>query len=157
MNNDLEQFTIDKIKHLTMAIDQSAFTAIRDRLIEEKAMAEIALKALQAKPVGRIEGWNDHEDIYIIQWFGNQQDLPKGAALYTTPQPAHTDMSGFDLALAGSEVTVITNYFTPDGWKLVPIEPTEDMLNAGCRFASEHNTKGSWSQMLAAAPKPESE
>jgi hypothetical protein len=85
MNNDLQQFSEERLMKIisTHAHDEVA------------ALARIALSAKQAKPVGRIEGWNDHEDIYIIQWFGNQQDLPKGATLYTTPQPAHTEQDGW--------------------------------------------------------------
>jgi hypothetical protein len=55
----------------------------------------------------------------------------------------------------------------PDGWKLVPVEPTQEMLNAvdcvevgGCCysctkwFASESDCKNIWAPMLAAAPIP---
>lgn len=84
MNNDLEQFSEERLNRI---IEGHSFPITQ----EVKVLARIALSVKQAKPVGRIEGWNDHEDIYIIQWFGNQQDLPKGSALYTTPQPAHTE------------------------------------------------------------------
>ena len=51
----------------------------------------------------------------------------------------------------------------PDGWKLVPIEPTEKMINEGTcastlpgpRYIDSACAKQCWTNMLAAAPKPE--
>lgn len=43
----------------------------------------------------------------------------------------------------------------PDGWKLVPIEPTEKMLTASYMFSHVDNTIDSWKAMLAAAPHPD--
>ncbi|WP_459176925.1 hypothetical protein [Ewingella americana] len=160
---DLEQFTIDKIKSLTMGIDQSAFLAIRDDLIREKAIAEIALKAMQAKPVGAM-----CEDGTQVVFFSKTKPEVKDMAwwvafwpidIYTTPQPAHTEQ------------------VIQDGWKLVPIEPTEDMIvngfesepdktfsddddweaydaMSGCEQAA-HRAKLCWAAMLASSPKPE--
>ncbi|MBV8061135.1 MAG: hypothetical protein JO253_06390 [Alphaproteobacteria bacterium] len=44
----------------------------------------------------------------------------------------------------------------PDGWKLVPIVPTEEMVRAGgeCWMMSSHNASGYWDSMLAAVPHP---
>lgn len=46
----------------------------------------------------------------------------------------------------------------PDGWKLVPVEPTEAMMDAGL-YQSSHDATwadvfSSWKDMLAAAPEP---
>ena len=49
----------------------------------------------------------------------------------------------------------------PEGWKLVPIEPTEKMINEGScasslpgpRYISEDCAKQCWEYMLAAAPE----
>lgn len=45
----------------------------------------------------------------------------------------------------------------PEGWQLVPVEPTESMIGHGCgasvMVVSEVVT--AWAAMLAAAPKPE--
>lgn len=45
----------------------------------------------------------------------------------------------------------------PEGWQLVPVEPTPDMQRAGCQIplskAARHNVV--YKAMLAAAPKPE--
>jgi hypothetical protein len=41
-------------------------------------------------------------------------------------------------------------------WKLVPVEPTDEMLNAGSKEAiqSSYSTRGVYFAMLAAAPMP---
>lgn len=72
----------------------------------------------------------------------------------------------------GSELqTEVNSAEIPDGWKLVPIEPTYEMKlqvhpiavgtchNCGCEVNPdcEDNVLLSWQDMLAAAPKPESE
>lgn len=44
------------------------------------------------------------------------------------------------------------NFQVPDGWKLVPVEPTNDMLNAGY-FTNNEANKSIYSSMLAAAPE----
>ena len=43
----------------------------------------------------------------------------------------------------------------PDGWKLVPIEPTEEMTVAGVRAGAVYYaiSKDVWGAMLAAAPE----
>ena len=56
-NNQLTEFAERKVKHLTQAIGQSAFTSIRLELENELALAKFALSALQehrkaAEPVG---------------------------------------------------------------------------------------------------------
>ncbi|WP_312630998.1 hypothetical protein [Pantoea piersonii] len=41
----------------------------------------------------------------------------------------------------------------PDGWKLVPVEPTEEMLSAALKFPAQ--TRKQYAAMLAAAPEVE--
>lgn len=45
-------------------------------------------------------------------------------------------------------------YEVPEGWQLVPVEPTEEMLDAGY-FTNHGANRGIYRAMLAAAPKPE--
>lgn len=60
--------------------------------------------------------------------------------LYTTPQPAHTEQ------------------VIPDGWRLVPIEPTPGMMVEGTLVSEfEADPAGMYRAMIAAAPKPETE
>ena len=52
----------------------------------------------------------------------------------------------------------------PEGWKLVPIEPTEKMINEGTcaatlpgpHYIDSACAKQCWTNMLAAAPEPKS-
>lgn len=42
----------------------------------------------------------------------------------------------------------------PDGWKLVPIEPTQEMCDACTRVLESEDVPGAWAEMLAAALSP---
>ena len=44
-----------------------------------------------------------------------------------------------------------------NGWQLVPIEPTIEMLRAATRDSVCFGTKALYQAMLAAAPKPKAE
>lgn len=58
---------------------------------------------------------------------------------------------GIDEALSGK----LPSQDAPEGWQLVPVEPTQEMSIAGCQVplnkAARHNTV--YRAMLAAAPK----
>lgn len=43
----------------------------------------------------------------------------------------------------------------PDGWQLVPVEPTVEMVKAATHSAVGFGTRAAYQAMLAAAPKPE--
>lgn len=45
----------------------------------------------------------------------------------------------------------------PKGWKLVPIEPTKEMVDAAYYSALAEDAEGVWNDMLEAAPSPPSE
>lgn len=73
------------------------------------------------------------DGIVISNTPGDETDLYKWQPVYfTTPQPSAV----------------------PDGWKLVPVEPTPEMMKAGCAVplnkAARHNS--CYRAMLAAAP-----
>lgn len=174
MNNDLEQFTDLELEGMAHGNNPVA-NAYRELLA-------FRIAAKQAKPIGYIS--ERHLNALGKQFsvcVKHEPVMARPIPLYTTPLSAHTEQRpyiyGFDPALAGSEATVITNYFTPDGWKLVPIEPTEDMVingfesepdetfspdeeweaykaMSGCEQAA-HRAKLCWQAMLRAAPKPE--
>ena len=42
----------------------------------------------------------------------------------------------------------------PEGWALVPIEPTKEMISDGCDHISDGSPRGAYKAMLWAAPKP---
>ena len=43
----------------------------------------------------------------------------------------------------------------PDGWQLVPVEPTLEMISAATRDSVGFGTRAAYKAMLASAPKPE--
>lgn len=45
----------------------------------------------------------------------------------------------------------------PKSWKLVPIEPTKEMVNAAYYSAFAEDADGVWNDMLEAIPSPPSE
>lgn len=55
-------------------------------------------------------------------------------------------------------VAVATDYRVNGGWKLLPVEPTREMLDAlyGDKFVGTEaaDEEGYWASMLDAAPKP---
>ena len=56
---------------------------------------------------------------------------------------------------AGPQVTA------PEGWKLVPVEPTDEMVEAGDheieKWGVDASSSGAFRAMLAAAPQPQSD
>src|SRR5690554_2387961 len=69
--------------------------------------AALAKSRQCAEPVAEV--WPSHHYVRQnhINWLVDVDDLPNGAELYTQPQPAQQDV--------------------PEGWKLVPVEPTDEM------------------------------
>ena len=43
----------------------------------------------------------------------------------------------------------------PEGWQLVPVEPTIEMVQAATHKSVGFGTRAAYQAMLAAAPKPE--
>ncbi len=186
MNNDLEQFSDLDLEGMAHGNNPVA-NAYRELLAFRMA-------ANQAKPVaftgsGSLSAIKVGHEGYI--WGTSAEAHP--IELYTTPQPDHTEQSemlnkahslsksigelrkqidssgGYDFEAQRSEQ--MNSPVIPDGWKLVPIEPTYEMKlqvhpiavgtchNCGCEVNPdcEDNVLLSWQDMLAAAPKPESE
>ncbi len=189
MNNDLEQFSEERLKELE-SLGLNARLDLKPS--EGISLIRIALAAKQAKPIG----WMDTCELFDLQHGYTSKILPKkemnnDIPLYTTTPPPHTEH--------GNQVEVhqfiINNpekdgyiewadcnkdyfdsisidhrrvlYTTPqpahteqDGWKLVPIEPTEAMKKAYYDSSLAPISKLSvtgYRALIAAAPKPESE
>lgn len=93
MNNDLEQFSEERLKE----IEKYSSNHIRVQIVEIEALARIALAAKQAKPVAQVY---QPANIGICAALGPairmiNVGLPAGTLLYTTPQPAHTEQDGW--------------------------------------------------------------
>lgn len=120
---------------------------------ETAVMAHALLAVLDAKPavevVGKIGGL-----VKAISFEG-APSVGCGSLLYAAPKATIDESHGAAVAV-------------PDGWKMVPVEPTREMIakihpiaHGTCHhcFATvnpdcEENVKLSWQDMLAAAPAP---
>lgn len=63
---------------------------------------------------------------------------------------------GFRIWLA-SRAEQVNPPVIPDGWRLFPIEPTQEMVDACFEATSAGGIQKGYRAMLAAAPKPESD
>ncbi|SUE84734.1 Eaa2 [Salmonella enterica] len=157
-----------KVKELEFAITQSAFTSIRDGLKEELKLAEIALASLEAEPVSQtyklpelIEGMEVSIDVSTCdadagnRYFGTVTEVSE---LYTAK-------NGYILLVQDAEPNFDVNGnspVTPDGYALVPVEPTDEMIAAAMNcedvlFNSDESFcvqfGNIYEAMLAAAPQ----
>ncbi|WP_010246598.1 hypothetical protein [Pantoea agglomerans] len=117
-------------------------------LIEILEAAEAKLSELekqQAVGVARMEMAIGKEGLRYYQCFVDMRpdlvvaELNTGMELFTRPAPA--------VSLAK---------LMPEGWKLVPVEPTEEMIAAGDQFMDGLSRLGNaYEAMLAAAPEVE--
>jgi len=140
---DLEQFSEERLKAWISDDPNKTYHVDGEDL---QYLARIALAAKQAKPVYQIEDaddWHDCEKEEYESLIKSQGIHPMYyRVLFTTPQPAHTEQ------------------VIPDGWKLVPIEPTEAMKKAYYDSSLAPISKLSvtgYRDLIAAPPKPESE
>ncbi|HFQ7287008.1 TPA: hypothetical protein ACJHGT_001869 [Yersinia enterocolitica] len=110
------------------------------------------------------EGWKLVPIIaYPSQWAAGQKahndaGINKVDAVYKAMVAAAPNTSGFDPSLLGAEATVITHYYTPDGYKLVPTEITKAMRDAWDSAPNGHedddvNMCNAYRAMIAAAPE----
>ncbi|MCM6991767.1 hypothetical protein [Enterobacter roggenkampii] len=98
---------------------------------EEKCwLAKRVLASLEAEPVSQVLSSRAGNDTSTID-----KALPEGTTFYTVP-PAPV---------------------VPNGWMMVPVEPTEEMLAELCLVKgwTARALNARYQAMLAAAPKPE--
>ena len=85
-----------------------------------------------------------------------QQLAAMGEHLAEQPQPLCMAKRIEELEAQVRELT------TPEGWQMVPVEPTQKMVAVGCENEGSRITDGAefaralYADMLAAAPKPDS-
>lgn len=193
----LNSFTVERLEEFIRQPLENGLTRS-----EQMELARIALAAKRAEPVGYAHKNAIKFDLHDTCRLHEQAGDENFVALYTTPQPAHTeqdgwklvpiiaypsqwdagqkahnnaginkvdavykamvaaapDASGFDPSLPGSEATVITHYYTPDGYKLVPTEITKAMRDAWDSAPNGHedddvNMCNAYRAMIAAAPE----
>lgn len=125
----LDSFTVERLEEI-LNFDLPRHPAALEEIV---ALARIALAAKRAEPVGYLE--QNHLD-YLRS--GSDADIwPEGGAgdipVYLTPQ------------LNSPEI--------PEGWKLVPIEPTQNMVDAHIIGMQLAGFSRAYRAMLAAAPE----
>lgn len=112
--------------------------ALRDTLQRaEAAEAKLAELAKQ-EPYGCLIGLPGLYPTFTLDYRNVEQAIAAGGyeitPIYTRPAPA------INLAQP-----------VPEGWQLVPVEPTEEMLSAALKFPAQ--TRKQYAAMLAAAPE----
>ncbi|EPP7677875.1 TPA: hypothetical protein ACHW2M_004564 [Yersinia enterocolitica] len=126
---ELDSFTVERLEEI-LNFDLPRHPAALEEIV---ALARIALAAKRAEPVGYLE--QNHLD-YLRS--GSDADIwPEGGAgdipIYLTPQPNSPEI--------------------PDGWKLVPLEPTQNMVDAHISGMQLAGFSRAYRDMIAAAPE----
>ena len=134
---ELKEFTVERLSEIAMDAYEADLS--ND---EMQALAKIALAAKRAKPVAFTSDYGlaalksgDAGKVSPSRSDKNYHEL------YTTPPLNHNEQ----------------HMVVPDGWKLVPIEPTQDMVDAHIDGMHLAGFSRAYRAMLSAAPKPESE
>ncbi|HDQ4038967.1 TPA: hypothetical protein P8L14_004518 [Yersinia enterocolitica] len=138
----LDSFTVERLEELARAKMISGYD-----IADIRALAAIVLAAKMAEPIYQYhtgiineEGDIDWYWVDCDKGFYSQYDNQHRRIVYTTPQ------------LNSPEI--------PEGWKLVPIEPTRQMMSQG-HFSMGGTDRGKFMRiyqaMLAAAPEPQNQ
>lgn len=110
--------------------------------------------------VGRLPTMNQDDYPGLGDWWvqlriGEDFEEVLARVYGSTPQEANNRAAALACRAAMLNAGPVTAATVPDGWKLVPVEPTEEMYAAGDMQLA---TKQVWDVMLAAAPAaPEQE
>ncbi|EOD4101079.1 hypothetical protein ACJQ6P_004291 [Yersinia enterocolitica] len=136
---DLDSFTVERLEEFIRQPLENGLTRS-----EQMELARIALAAKRAEPVYQYhtgiineEGDIDWYWVDCDKGFYSQYDNQHRRIVYTTPQ------------LNSPEI--------PDGWKLVPIEPTQNMVDAHISGMQLAGFSRAYRDMLAAAPEPQNQ
>ncbi|HFI9707114.1 TPA: hypothetical protein ACGSVY_003937 [Yersinia enterocolitica] len=137
----LDSFTVERLEEIIAEEGYSAM--ITPKNDEVRALARIALAAKRAEPIYQYQsGVCTFDDIEWVwddcdKGFYEQYDPTRRRIVYTTPR------------LNSPEVS--------DGWKLVPIEPTQNMVDAHISGMQLAGFSRAYRDMLAAAPEPQNQ
>lgn len=119
-------------KALVVLGSATSFMSRKARDQHESVVAELrtAIQQAESEPVGEVHSFGDTGLCDEVQLYS---PLPWFTKLYTHPAPG-----------------------VPDGWQLVPIEPTAEMLQAALKVATPGALRAAWARMLAASPEQKS-
>ncbi|ELZ1905100.1 hypothetical protein TTB69_001725 [Yersinia enterocolitica] len=135
---DLDSFTVERLEEFIRQPLENGLTRS-----EQMELARIALAAKRAEPIYQYQSgvcmfddiewvWDDCDKGFYVQY-----DPTRRRIVYTTPR------------LNSPEVS--------DGWKLVPIEPTQNMVDAHISGMQLAGFSRAYRDMLAAAPEPQNQ
>lgn len=136
----LDSLTVERLEELAVEEDLYNFSPTQEEL---NSLALIALAAKRAEPIYQYQsGVCTFDDIEWVwddcdKGFYEQYDPTRRRIVYTTPR------------LNSPEVS--------DGWKLVPIEPTQNMVDAHISGMQLAGFSRAYRDMLAAAPEPQNQ
>ncbi len=163
MTNEKRQALIAHAKRnveaLKAACNCKHFDTCREDLEVDLKLAEIALAALTAEPAAQTESddYCNLKELYHAQ----EKRLFKLAQRIKGPafdKYAHTTAQAIDVLEASLIDNTAQQYEALAGWKMVPVEPTDEMLAAyydkSIATISRLSVIG-YRAMLEAAPKPE--
>lgn len=132
---------------------------------ETVIMVRALLAVLDAKPVGTVSiepDWNSipRRNIATVNMRPDlvMSEMRDGDNLYTIRPAASVPDVNFDPAKSGAEATIVTHFVAPEGYKLVPIEPSKEMLLASKRYKAKNKVPtgpGVYRAMVEAAPDPD--
>ncbi|HDL7955752.1 TPA: hypothetical protein ACPZOO_004454 [Yersinia enterocolitica] len=134
----LDSFTVERLEEFIRQPLENGLTRC-----EQMELARIALAAKRAEPIYQYQsGVCTFDDIEWVwddcdKGFYEQYDPTRRRIVYTTPR------------LNSPEVS--------DGWKLVPIEPTQNMVDAHISGMQLAGFSRAYRDMLAAAPEPQNQ
>lgn len=184
--NDVSDEDVIKLVSIALAAKRAEPVAwTSQRSLETKNKIVAFTDDMSALDYGTANGWADIVELYTTpqlnspeipedwklvpiiaypsQWAAGQKahnsaGINKVDAVYKAMVAAAPDASGFDPSLPGAEATVITHYYTPDGYKLVPTEITKSMRDAWDSAPNGHedddvNMCNAYRAMIAAAPE----
>ncbi|WP_258301304.1 hypothetical protein [Salmonella enterica] len=155
-----------KVKELEFAITQSAFTSIRDGLNDELELARIALAALEAasepvvpESISVRQAISALESADCVTTIGQAYKMGWNACRAAMLQSKYRDLSQpVDPQISEYEKIMLqagNSPVIPDGYALVPVEPTRQMMAQG-HFAMKGTDRGKFRRiyqaMITAAP-----
>lgn len=118
---------------------------------ESKELARMALAAMESEPVAYM-----YRQVQELRnRFGTCDEWEINCRLVESDFPAVEIPESEDYEFLPLYRHAQPAQVVPDGYVMVPKEPTEVMLAASYMFAHVEATRESWAAMLAAAPQPQ--
>ncbi len=124
------------------------------RLLQKALSPRVGLTIFRAADNRDAAGVDSEEDAYVIERMGKM--LAEIAVIVNGPEPDMTRWSYHDLPAKVAALAAQQAVAVPEGWVVVPREPTREMIEAGILFGNSPNKAAIiYQNMLSAAPTPQ--